>query len=92
MNSINKAYKLTENIQLYDETSEALKFYCKKNKKTGYYVIFQKVADCFIPICSCEDFLYPNQYENGHLCKHIIGCMMWIALERNKGQTSFEEC
>jgi predicted nucleic acid-binding Zn finger protein len=85
MQRLNKAFKLAESgrITLYDEQEKCLKFYVKKNKTEGYDVICQDGTWS----CNCMDFYHRNNYVNSHLCKHILACIMWVALEKGEGQT-----
>jgi hypothetical protein len=33
------------------------------------------------------DFYHRNNYVNSHLCKHILACIIWVGMEKMKGQT-----
>ena len=56
------------------------------NTPKGYDVICQDG----LWTCNCADYYHRNNYKNSHLCKHILACIMWVGLERGKGQTGFE--
>lgn len=87
MKRLFKAHQLaiSGNIVVYEDNETMTSFYCRKNKKEGYDVICQDG----LWTCNCPDYYHRNNYQNSHLCKHILGCIMWVALERSKGQTEF---
>lgn len=63
------------------ELVEVLKFIVHSGKRS--YYVYKDLYDHYW--CQCPDHIH-----RGSMCKHIYAVVLWMFLERTKGQTSFE--